>query len=120
MAFILLMDDSKLSRAKYARLLTELGHQVETAEDGNDGLAKFHRFHPDLVMCDMDMPGKNGLEVVKEIISQDPGAIILVFSAVSEPALMKEALKAGAKNCLMKPVLKETLKESIEQSLRKH
>ena len=71
-ARILVIDDEEMVRKSCSRILMEEGHIVETAEDGDIGLRLYKEFHPDLVLVDLKMPGKSGMDVLEEIESSDP------------------------------------------------
>jgi len=69
---ILVVDDNRLFAATIRMLLEREGMEVEYAEDGIDGYAAYLRFKPDLVITDIQMPGRNGLEMMEDIRNHDP------------------------------------------------
>jgi CheY-like chemotaxis protein len=87
MSLILLVEDCEGLLEAYAEALEQLGHRVVTAGDGLQGLALAHRWHPDLVVTDWQLPGLNGVEMSKRMKeSADLRSIpILLQSASSDP-----------------------------------
>ena len=67
MARILVVDDDEVIRASIARMLTREGHEVAVAKDGNDGCLQCNRTQFDLVVCDLFMPDKDGIETIREL-----------------------------------------------------
>jgi len=67
MARILVVDDDEVIRASIARMLTCEGHEVAVAKDGKDGCLQCYRTQFDLVICDLFMPDKDGIETIREL-----------------------------------------------------
>ena len=67
MARILVVDDDEVIRASIARMLTREGHEVGVAKDGKDGCLQCYRTQFDLVICDLFMPDKDGIETIREL-----------------------------------------------------
>jgi DNA-binding NarL/FixJ family response regulator len=99
---ILLVEDHALVRAGLKRLLAPLcdGEMVETA-DGRDALARARALKPDLVILDLNLPGLGGLELLRRMIQQGTGPI-LVLTMHAEPLYAKRALEAGAAGYMTK------------------
>lgn len=94
---ILIVDDHPIVRAGLRRLLAGDGaHELREAADGKQalGIAKEHR--PDLVILDLNLPGVGGLELIKRLRIDDPGARILVLSMHDDAIFAMRALQAGA------------------------
>jgi CheY-like chemotaxis protein len=81
MARILVIEDDELARVTIQRILEDDGHSVVVAVDGNDGLLQFPRAPFDLVICDVFMPNKNGIEVLKELRRINSDVPIVMMSA---------------------------------------
>ncbi len=90
---------------------------VGTADNGNDGLSLFKRYHPDIVFTDIRMPGKDGLTLVKEILQQSPDTLCVVFSGFNEFEYVRSALKLGVVDYLEKPITITTIEETMERIL---
>ena len=102
---ILICDDSILARKKLKDFLTSLGcTQLIDAADGQMAVDTYKSKKPDVVFLDIVMPVKDGISAVKEIIEFDPDAYIVMTSSVGTQENLKEALKAGARDFIQKPL----------------
>ena len=95
---ILIIDDSKFTRTVYESELKQENIQVETAEDGEAGIAKAKSEKPDLVLLDMILPKKDGFDVLRELKadSNTKDIPVIVFSKLNQKSDIDEALKLGA------------------------
>jgi two-component system chemotaxis response regulator CheY len=104
MSKILIVDDAAFMRMALRRILERKGFEVVAeAENGDVGVRKYREFKPDLVTMDITMPVMNGIEALKKIISNDPGAKIIMVSALGQQDYIREAILAGAKYFIVKP-----------------
>jgi two-component system chemotaxis response regulator CheY len=104
MARIMIVDDAMIMRIKLRDVLTRLGHDVVAeASDGKQAVRDYKLCHPDIITMDITMPNMNGINAVKQIISETPSANIIVISALAQRFMVIEAIQAGAKNYLIKP-----------------
>ncbi|XOB65755.1 response regulator [Deferribacteres bacterium DY0037] len=81
---ILIIDDEEHIRAHYTELLTEKGFEVSSAVDGTSGVATFKEGEFDLVLLDVNMPDKSGLEVLKEIKYIKDTQVVFLLTAFDE------------------------------------
>ena len=116
-ALILVIDDEKLVRDSCTRILVSEGHTVKTAEDGDLGLRLFREFHPDLVLVDLKMPGKSGMDVLEEIQSSDPNAIKIVITGYGTVSSAVEAMKRGAYDFIPKPFTPDEISLIVKRGL---
>ena len=88
------------------------------AHDGNEGLQRFNDFHPDRVVLDLTLPGRNGLEVLQQIIKSGRKTAVFVVTGIDEEEGINEARKAGAFKVYRKPLrnVEEFIGEVIETS----
>ena len=103
MARILLVEDEELLRKMYRKKL-ELAFEVETAADGEEGLAKAREFKPDLILLDIVMPKLNGMEVLKKI-KADPvinWIPVIMLTNLATGAAIQECLEAGSQGYIIK------------------
>ena len=101
---VLVVDDAIFMRKMISEILVENGMEViGEADTGLKAVERYKELKPDLVTMDIIMPEKNGIDAVREIISMDSGARIVMCSALGQQALVREALNAGAKDFLIKP-----------------
>lgn len=111
---VLIVDDTTFMRVTIRRILEM--HQIDVvgeAENGLEAVKKYKLIQPDLVIMDISMPVMNGIEAVKEIKKFDPDASIIMCSLQGQRANVLEAIKAGAKNFIIKPVKEEKLMREI-------
>ena len=80
MAKILVIDDEEQMRNVLTKMLTHDGHEVFVAQDGVEGVKRFYLFKPDLVLTDVVMPSKDGLEVIAELLASNPTQPIIAMS----------------------------------------
>ena len=119
MKTILLIDDSKPQLLSSKFTLQHGGYRVETVSDPLLALAKIKELQPDLIITDVNMPGKDGITLVREIrqiplFSVTP---LLVMSTDSQKHLFDQARAAGATGWLMKPVKQEDLLATVNKLL---
>ena len=103
MAKILLVEDEELLRKMYRKKL-ELAFEVETAADGEEGLAKAREFKPDLMLLDIVMPKLNGIGVLKKI-KADPvinWIPVVMLTNLATGAAIQECLEAGSQGYIIK------------------
>lgn len=103
MAKILIADDAAFMRMKSASLVKELGHEVIEAEDGAEAVKVYQAESPDAVLMDITMPNMDGMEALAAILKIDPDAKIAMVTAMGQQAVIMEAIKAGAKDFVVKP-----------------
>jgi len=118
MAEVLVVDDSILTRTILTNIITENGHHVTEAIDGNDAISKYFESRPDLVLMDLLMPEKDGLTAIKEIIDKDPNAKIIVCSADVQDFRVLEAIEAGASDYITKPFDNKKITDVTEKCLK--
>lgn len=95
---ILLVEDDTFFREFYSKKLREQKIEVETAEDGEEGLEKLDTFKPDILLLDIIMPKKDGFEVLEELGRRKllPTLPVLVFSTLGQEQDVEKARKLGA------------------------
>ncbi len=117
---ILIVDDAAFMREMLCDLLTEEGYQIAAqAADGDEAVAAYAEHSPDLVMLDIVMPRKSGLEALREIVAHDPEAKVVMCSALGQESLVIEALEAGAKDFVVKPFKPDRAIDVIKKVLSK-
>jgi len=87
------------------------------AANGNEAISEYRRLKPDIVLMDIVMPGLEGVETVRRICEGDPKARVIMISSVSYKDKVQEALAAGAKYFIPKPVTTEELRKGIVRVL---
>ena len=119
MKSVLLVDDHPIMRHGLAQLVRmEDGlHVCGEAGSAQEGLAAVEELKPDLVIVDLTLPDKSGLELVKDIQAMVPGTQCLVLSMHDEALYAERALRAGARGYLMKEIAAESLITAIRKVL---
>src|SRR5438874_9290574 len=118
MAKVLIVDDSAVDRRFVGGLLQrEPSYLVEFAEDGADALTKIRQAPPDVIVTDLQMPNRNGLELVAAVRMHHPGVPIILMTGHGSEDLAVEALHRGAANYVPKPQIGERLLESVEEAI---
>jgi DNA-binding NtrC family response regulator len=115
---ILLIDDEEIMREVISRLLSREGYTVRTASTADDGLAKLMEEPFDLVLLDLMLPGKSGLQALEEILEFDPDIIVVMISAYASVENAVQATKAGAFDFVTKPFKNEELLHLVRNGLR--
>ena len=120
MTAILVVDDQKELRTVVRRVLTEANYEVAEAEDGDAALAAFRASPPALVITDIIMPGKEGIEVIATMKRERPEVKVLAISGGGRTHVMDFlaiARKAGADAALEKPFRKSDLLARVVELL---
>jgi len=100
---LLLVDDESVFRERLARAFRERGFEVTTAGSYEEGLALASRESPEVAVVDLRMPGRGGLELVRDLHALDGSTRIIVLTGYGSIATAVEAVKLGAFNYLPKP-----------------
>lgn len=103
MKTILLVDDEIVFRQRLAQAFTERGYTVFSAADYDEAMSIIHQSKPVLAVIDLKMPGKSGLELVKDSLVVHPDLLILVLTGYGSIATATEAIRLGALHYLSKP-----------------
>ena len=115
---VLVCDDAVFMRTMVSDILSQAGFTVVgEAENGKQAVEKYQQLKPDLVTMDIIMPEMGGIEAVKKITQIDPGARILMCSAMGQQALVQEALQAGARDFVVKPFQPSRVLEAVQRVL---
>lgn len=118
MARILIVDDSIVSRSNLKTILCDGRHDVVgEAVNGEDGVEKYLSLRPDMVTMDITMPKLNGIECLKQILSHDPQARVMMISALGQGAKILEAINSGARHYITKPYEPEKVLEAVSELL---
>ena len=111
---VLLADDHALFRAGIASLLRAWSHEVVgQASDGDDALEQTRRLRPDLVLMDITMPGRSGLEATRLIKAELPETKIVMVTVSDDNDDLFEAIKSGADGYLLKDMSEEELSRTL-------
>jgi two-component system chemotaxis response regulator CheY len=115
---VLVCDDAIFMRTMISDILAQAGYQIiGEAETGVQAVEKYKELKPDLVTMDIVMPDMGGIDAVREIVGHDPGARVLMCSAMGQQALVVEAIQAGAKDFVVKPFQPSRVLEAVQRVL---
>jgi len=116
---ILIVDDEDSIRTYVSIVVSELGYEPITAENGKIGLEKFKQNRPNLIICDMIMPVMNGRELIEKVRQLPEGRTIpiIILSGYAKISEVAKLLELGATYFLKKPVEFLEFKEYIKMSL---
>jgi two-component system nitrogen regulation response regulator NtrX len=114
---ILIVDDEQGIRAALGQLLEFEGYEVRTVANAVDGLAEYARFKPHLVFMDVKMAGIDGLEALRKLKEQDPGAVVVMISGHATIQTAVEATQHGAYDILEKPLDTDRILVTLRNAL---
>ena len=115
---ILICDDAAFMRMMIKDILTKNGYNIAgEAENGAKAVEKYAELKPDLVLMDITMPEMDGIEALKKIKASDPGASVIMCSAMGQQAMVIESIQSGAKDFIVKPFQADRVLESIRKVL---
>lgn len=100
---ILVVDDDRVLRERLARALGDRGFEVSAAADADGALAEAARAKPDRAVVDLRMPGRSGLDLVRDLREEFPDIEIVVLTGYGSIASAVDAMRLGAINYLSKP-----------------
>lgn len=113
---ILLIEDTPSLQMIYKAALTRADYAVETCGTAAEGLAAFHRLKSNVVLLDLMLPDRTGLEVMQELLTTDPQTCVIVITANGSINKAVEMMRAGAHEFLVKPFDDQRLIAAIENA----
>ena len=115
---IMIVDDAGFMRMMIKNHLTKAGYSdfVEGA-DGQQAVDLYQTEKPDLVMMDITMPNKTGIEALAEIMQMDSGAKVIMCSAMGQESMVMEAIKLGAMDFIVKPFKEDRIIQTVSKIL---
>jgi CheY-like chemotaxis protein len=114
---MLVVEDEEIMREALVDYFSEEGHKVDTAADGEKSLSNYNFKDYDVMIIDLRLPGRNGLEVLADIKSKHPEAKVIIITAYPTVETEKEAISRGAIEYLQKPFEMSYLETLIRQSM---
>lgn len=110
---VLVVDDEPSMRTALMESFRRLGFEVQGAVDGDDALERLARFRPWLVLTDLKMPRRSGLDLIKDIKARAPQTVIVLMTAYGTVETAVEAMKHGASDYVLKPFSMDLLERII-------
>lgn len=115
---ILLVDDAAFMRMLIRDTLTKAGYtQILEAADGEIAVQTYDAEQPELVIMDITMPNKTGIEALKEIKTKHPNAKVIMCSAMGQEAMVVEAIRLGALDFIVKPFKADRILQTVQKIL---
>lgn len=112
---IMVVDDSRIVQMQMQKILSGSQYEVTVCcKNGEEAIEKYETEKPDLITMDILMPGMDGLEAARQIMSKHPEAKILMVSSLAYDDTMQEANKIGAKGFIYKPFDREQVLQSLD------
>ena len=114
---VLIIDDEELVRVTLRQILENAGYETSEASDGRQALADYKVSRPDLVITDIIMPDKEGIETIIELRAMDPDAKIIAISGggrIGASDYLELAKRLGANKVIPKPLNSEKLLQAVE------
>lgn len=116
---ILVIDDEQGIREGSKRALSALGYEVDTAENGEQGLELVQKTVYDLVLLDVMMPGISGIDLIEKIHEVDADTVCIIITGYATVEMAVRAIKQGAYDFLTKPFTVDDLRLVVEQGLER-
>jgi len=121
---VLVVDDASIMRVVLKDILARnCGFDkadIFEASGGNEAISQYKKITPELVFCDISMPDMNGLDVVKTLITLDPAAKIIMCTASGAEDDIKECIKVGAIDYIVKPPKVERIVQAVAKIKGEH
>lgn len=114
-ATVLITDDALFMRSMLKGILIPGKCAVLEAGNGHEAIEQYKNHRPDLVFMDITMPGMDGIAATKALKEMDPNATIVICSAMGQQAMVVEAIRAGAKDFIVKPFKPERVLECVKK-----
>ncbi len=115
---ILIVEDEETLRESIKRIFTKEGYAVETAESAEQGLELLAAAAYDVIISDIILPGMDGIEMLGKVREQVPDQIVIIVTAYASLDTSVKALRAGAYDYIMKPIIHEEIKQIVRNALR--
>jgi two-component system chemotaxis response regulator CheY len=118
MARVLIVDDAAFMRKMLGDVLAKGGHEViGEGANGTEAITQYQALRPDIMTLDITMPEKDGLAALREILTLEPSAKIVMCSALGQESKVLEAIKSGAKDFVVKPFQPDRVLDAIGKAL---
>ncbi|HIH43567.1 MAG TPA: response regulator [Candidatus Methanoperedenaceae archaeon] len=114
---ILIVDDAAFMRMMLKKVMAPTGNEIIEAVDGLDGVQKYKEHKPSLVFLDIIMPNADGIECLKQIMSYDRDARVVMCSSMGQQAIISDAIKIGARDFIVKPFDSTKVLEIVSKTM---
>ncbi len=114
---LLIVEDEETLRESLKRMFSKEGYTVSTADSAEKGLQLIDEFIYDVIISDIILPGKDGIEMLSSVKEELPDQIFIVMTAYASLETAVKALRAGAYDYIMKPIMHEEIKQVVKNAL---
>ena len=115
---VLIVDDSKFALKILNDILSKENlNVVAEAKNGYEAIKLTEKFQPDIIFLDVEMPGMDGISALPKILEANKASYVIMCTAVGQQNIIDKSLKAGAKDCVLKPYKKENIIQVIHSAL---
>ena len=117
----LVIDDSSIMTRMLSNTLKSLGHKVVgECQDPYEAIQMYKKLQPDVVTMDINMPGQNGIDVLKKLTEEFENSVVIMVTAEGIKTSIVQSLNNGAKGYLLKPISPDKLKDTINKLIEKY
>jgi len=114
---VLVVDDDRFVRELLKDAISPLGYRVIEAKDGEEAVSRFGADHPNVVMLDLVMPRRSGIEALEQMRRMDPRCRVLVVSSLETQSLKDSAMASGAIGFVVKPFHPLEIADALQRAL---
>jgi DNA-binding NtrC family response regulator len=115
---LLIVEDEETLRESLRRVLIPEGYEVDSVSSSEAALATIDEKSYDLIITDIILPGINGIQLLKACREKNPGIRFIIITAFASIETAVEAIRTGAFDYLVKPILHQEIKETIKKALQ--
>ena len=115
---ILIVEDEETLASSLKRVFTREGYSVDVAEDAEKGLELIEKNSYDVIITDIILPGISGIELLRKIKEKEPDQLVIIITAYASVETAVEALRAGAYDYVIKPIIHQEIKQIVRNALR--
>ncbi len=117
---VLYVEDEEGIRSNISQILEHMFKEVYTAKNANEGLLKYQKNKPDLIITDIRMPGMSGIDLIKKIRETDSKTRIIITSAHTDLEYMLEVAELHLVKYIIKPITNDKLMDALKNFIKSH
>lgn len=111
-------DDERHIRSLMMAMITSIGYEaVGWAENGEQAIELYRKMRPDVLLLDINMPLKSGIDVLHEVISLDPAAVVIMLTSINSLDVVSQCLSSGAKHYILKDNSTDNMRAMLEEAV---
>lgn len=115
---VLVVEDENLTRTFLSEIISSLGYEVESCDNGEEAIVKIKTFKPDVILSDVLMPEYSGLQLLNYVQKKIPTEIPIILISSLDPNSMEDMVKdVGAVGFISKPPQKDKLKDMLIKAI---